>query len=280
MSAQQMTHAPRRAQALIADMRDACIGFIRAWRRPDPTRPATRWPRFLTTSLVVAFAVVALAYAGDRAGLAWARTLPQPLVAAFALITLLGASGWLVAATLGTCLAAFAMARRAQDRTVATGLRLLSQRAFYVFTVLMASGLASQVLKHFLGRARPRLVDEFGPFHFDFLSVKATLASMPSGHATSAFAVAAALAFFLPRARLVFFGMALLVAVSRVAIGAHYISDVCAGTFVGIASAYLVANAFAARRLVFTRNGGGLHVRGRWLCAVAVRTWFSGLARR
>jgi len=50
---------------------------------------------------------------------------------------------------------------------------------------------------------------------------------------------------------------AVLIALSRVAITAHYPSDVIAGAIVGAAGAYLVRNWFAARRLGFTVGADG-----------------------
>lgn len=59
--------------------------------------------------------------------------------------------------------------------------------------------------------------------------------SFPSGHASTAFAAAAALAVFAPRwLGAVFLAVAALVGVSRIELGVHYASDVAAGAVLGV----------------------------------------------
>lgn len=65
--------------------------------------------------------------------------------------------------------------------------------------------------------------------------------SFPSDHATAAMAVAMAFALQrLPRRTLVFLGLALLVALSRVYVGTHYLGDVLGGAATGIVAAIVV----------------------------------------
>jgi membrane-associated phospholipid phosphatase len=71
--------------------------------------------------------------------------------------------------------------------------------------------------------------------------------SFPSGHATLAFATAAALAIFLPRWRAGFYIVAAMVAAERVLENAHYVSDVVAGALVGWICAQLIARLLQVR---------------------------------
>jgi undecaprenyl-diphosphatase len=64
--------------------------------------------------------------------------------------------------------------------------------------------------------------------------------SMPSGHATSAFAGAIMISQIWPRARAVWWTLAVLIAFSRVYLGHHYPSDVAAGALLGTAVAVWV----------------------------------------
>ncbi|MEK6584286.1 MAG: phosphatase PAP2 family protein, partial [Nitrospirota bacterium] len=62
-----------------------------------------------------------------------------------------------------------------------------------------AAGIFSQVIKHIIGRPRPKIMEAFG------LTLGPSLVpgfdSFPSGHATSAFAFASTLTTFYPRMR-------------------------------------------------------------------------------
>jgi len=65
--------------------------------------------------------------------------------------------------------------------------------------------------------------------------------SFPSGHATLAFALAFALLIHNRRWGWIFVSLALLVGLSRVAVGVHYPSDVAGGLIVGLVAAVVAA---------------------------------------
>lgn len=68
-----------------------------------------------------------------------------------------------------------------------------------------------------------------------------TDSSFPSDHATAAFAIAASVAFSGKRLRAAVFAVAaLLLAVSRVYVGIHYVGDILAGALTGITASALV----------------------------------------
>lgn len=71
--------------------------------------------------------------------------------------------------------------------------------------------------------------------------------SWPSGHAATAFAGAATLAWLVPRFRLLWYALAVLIAYSRLYNGVHYPTDVLSGAILGLLVAWVV------RRLRFTR---------------------------
>jgi membrane-associated phospholipid phosphatase len=112
----------------------------------------------------------------------------------------------------------------------------------------VASGL-NAVLKALVDRSRPP--DAMG---FDALVGVPGSPSFPSGHAMTAFAVAAAVALLAPRLRWPVLGLAAVIAFSRVYLGVHFWIDVLAGAALGIAIgagiAVLARRAFAARQAV------------------------------
>lgn len=94
------------------------------------------------------------------------------------------------------------------------------------------SGMTSQVVKHLVGRPRPRLWVEganfMGPTFADGYN------SFPSGHTTTSMAVAAVLSWYYPRGAPVFFAGASFVAASRLLGGSHFPVDVLGGVALGL----------------------------------------------
>lgn len=105
----------------------------------------------------------------------------------------------------------------------------------YIQAQLLVSFAVVRVLKIVIGRARPPSSDEF-----HFFSLRGRYNSFPSGHATDAM-VSGVFLFYLLKGsiyRFVPLLYALLVAGSRVIIGAHHVTDVVFGTMLGAWGAY------------------------------------------
>lgn len=259
----------------------ALQAFLQRWRaRP----PASGWSFThdraailggLAATAGLAALLLGLGLLVDERATRAARGLSAQLVKVFDLITHIGASGWLFTLSAVIAILASVFAARAARPRLRAGFEVLAARAVYVFAVLAVSGLISQIIKRVVGRARPKLMDSLGAFHFDGFSIHATLASFPSGHTTTAFAAATALAFFLPRWQAPLFIVAAAVGLSRVVVGAHYATDVLGGVAVGTLSAVAVARAFARRDIAFTMDRGRLERRGEGLVGPALRSLFA-----
>lgn len=99
---------------------------------------------------------------------------------------------------------------------------------------LVAHGIVaalSNLIKHAVGRPRPKFIhtgavdlSPFGGSGWD---------SFPSGHATSAVAIAAVLAIRFPKWRWIFIGTAIAIAASRILRGAHFLTDTVGGAALG-----------------------------------------------
>ena len=112
---------------------------------------------------------------------------------------------------------------------------------------VLLAGLSTQVVKHVACRARPRLVDGWGVgppmppaaptrlgfFHWPCFGERG-YHGFPSGHAATAFAVAAALVGWAPaRRRWWILASASGVGASRIVLNAHFLSDVLGGALFG-----------------------------------------------
>jgi membrane-associated phospholipid phosphatase len=108
---------------------------------------------------------------------------------------------------------------------------------FYVCMSCAAAIVIGEGLKIILARYRPVMLFESGEYGLHFFSTKWGLNSTPSGHTIRAFAIMTALSLLFPRGRILFLAIAVLIGLSRVAVTAHYPSDVLFGAFIGIFSA-------------------------------------------
>lgn len=105
---------------------------------------------------------------------------------------------------------------------------------------LIAHGIAAllaNVLKHLIGRPRPKFVHS-GNWEMSF-SLVSGLDSFPSGHSTASFAVATVLARRFPSLAPIFLAVAAFVGLSRILRGSHFLTDVIGGAVIGILSGCL-----------------------------------------
>jgi len=127
----------------------------------------------------------------------------------------------------------------------------LEIRVAFVFLSVAVADLIGEGLKGAIGRARPFVGGHADVLQFSPLTWHEPFESLPSAHAITSVALAAAAAAAWPRSRLPMALYALAVIASRLVLLAHHPSDVVAGAVVGIAGMLLVRYWFAARRLGF-----------------------------
>ena len=113
---------------------------------------------------------------------------------------------------------------------------LWANKSLFLFASVAVSGIAVDIVKIIAGRYRPSELFEKGLYGFDFFHLDRALTSFPSGHTTTAFALAAAIGYLWPRYSAFVWIFALSVGISRIAITAHYPSDVIGGALTGILS--------------------------------------------
>jgi undecaprenyl-diphosphatase len=248
-----------------AVLRQAKIN-IDAWvlglyRRPRTHSALDAWHRAARPLIGAAAAMVVLVPVAMVGSDAWAitetRTLSDTVHAVFRFITEFGKSGWFLW-PLGLALIALSFVPPAALGRVGTAVAAaFAVRLSFLFAAIAIPGLFGTILKRLIGRARPFVGGTADPYLYDPLVWKSAYASLPSGHATTAFAVAVAFGALWPRLRPYAWAYAVLIAVSRVVVLAHHPSDVIAGAAVGIVGAVLVRDWFAARRIAFFTTADG-----------------------
>ena len=118
--------------------------------------------------------------------------------------------------------------------------RVYANRALFIFTAVAISGITAIVVKLTVARYRPKLFFEKGLYGFDIFNVGYEYNSFPSGHVATIFSLAAAMSLFWPKYRVYFFFVAFAVALSRIVLTSHYVSDVIAGAFIGTLTVLLL----------------------------------------
>ncbi len=201
-------------------------------------------------------AILLLMLTIDAAATRGVSHVPRWIIEIFDVITDFGKSGWFLW-PLGILFLALAacppMLTPFSQRVLAT----IMVRIGFLFTAITVPSLFVTIIKRMIGRARPMVGGSLDPFLYSPFVWRASYAGMPSGHATTAFAVLVAFGTLWPRYRTVFLIYAMLIAISRVLVTAHYPSDVLAGALVGIGGAVLVRRYFALRGLGFGITGDG-----------------------
>ena len=211
---------------------------------------------------LAALALLALALVLDRPLSQWAQGWPGPLRAVLEQITHLGEARWVLVPSGFLFVVTMVVALFAQRRLLRVVLRHFAALYGFVFLGVGVPQLIASLAKRGIGRGRPERLDEYGLFHFEPNWLDWSAQSFPSAHAAMVFALAAVIGFLAPRWFYPALALAGVVAVSRVALGVHYPSDVAAGAMLGVLGAYLVRWVFARRGWLFREApAGGIVLR-------------------
>jgi len=153
-----------------------------------------------------------------------------------ACLTLTGEAGWrrtvvALGAHLGDGPLWFVIA------VIAFGLGDEATRHFVLLAAVATSvaGLLTTALKFLTRRGRPREITGFYSIRYDRYS-------FPSGHATRVACLATAFSHRFPCWAVVSYALALFVALCRVALGIHYISDVLVGLAIGFLASWVIVS--------------------------------------
>ena len=239
----------------------ATVATLVRSRRSGARRP--RRPRAGAVAAVTLLAIAAIAGAMawlDGRAIMGVGQLPGWMVRMFEELTDFGKSGWFLW-PIGVLLLAIAIGSlRELPKCARLVLAALAVRLAFLFAAIALPGLVVAVVKRLVGRARPLVVGDGDVLVFRPFVWRGDYASFPSGHGTTAFAAAIAIGALWPWTRPLMWTYAAVIALSRIAVTAHYPSDVIASAAFGIVGALMVRNWFAARRLGFwVGSNGGVH---------------------
>jgi membrane-associated phospholipid phosphatase len=244
---------PRRCAANVVASIKILTRAVRFHLR-QPWLPAPRKLAIVTAAAAAMFLFLLVFI--DAAAITAARNLPRWLISTFDWVTDFGKSAWFLW-PLGILFLALAALPQALSRISQHVVAAMMVRVGFLFVAIGLPSLLASIVKNMIGRARPFVGGVANPYLFDPFHWTPAYASLPSGHATTAFAVLAAFGMLLPRARTILLVYALVIAASRVVVTAHHPSDVLAGAVVGIVGVLLVRRYFALRGLGFSLGPDG-----------------------
>lgn len=123
----------------------------------------------------------------------------------------------------------------------------LSYFGKYGLFSLLTSSVIVQLLKHLIGRARPRVGEVYlflGP------TMKDGFDSFPSGHTIGAFTLATIFSNVYPQAGWIIYSLAASIGLWRLYDNSHFLSDVFAGAFLGIVVGKLFLKYYPFKRKI------------------------------
>lgn len=109
--------------------------------------------------------------------------------------------------------------------------RVFEERAWFLWLCVVVCNLICLLLKISIGRARPELLLQENIYGFFGFQTHSTYWSLPSGHTTTIMSLAFGLSIIFPRQAAWFLISAFCVALTRILLLQHYLSDVLTATF-------------------------------------------------
>jgi membrane-associated phospholipid phosphatase len=196
----------------------------------------TRAPSWTIWIALILLAVLTLlaAFLVDQSASAWIATHSSPeLKRVMRLVSRVG--DWPAHAIAGAIGIAFAFALGSKTW----------MRIFLAMLIALAlAGITTRAIKIATGRARPSVKTEA---HWNGPQFSSKYHAFPSGHTAASTAFFVALFFARKKIGAALLLIPILIALSRVIVGAHYLSDVTFAAIVGVISALLVARWLAIR---------------------------------
>ena len=130
--------------------------------------------------------------------------------------------------------------------------------AIFIFFNILFSGIIVQIFKHLLGRPRPPMFHLFNMSSLDLFQFDSKWHSFPSGHTATIFSFIFCLIFLFPKIKNILITIAIVIASTRVIVGAHYVSDIFGGALVAYITGILLRDKFFQKSKLFQSHQGYL----------------------
>ena len=121
-----------------------------------------------------------------------------------------------------------------------------------ILSLSLTDIICAQILKPFFERLRPSHLNLEG---LNLLVPKGGKWSMPSNHAANIFSFAVILSYFYNNYKYSLFGLALLIAFSRIYVGVHYLGDVISGALIGYCISWCVLTLWVILKMRELKRG-------------------------
>jgi membrane-associated phospholipid phosphatase len=208
-------------------------------------------------AVAVASVIIALVLVADPAFLAMLTSRDKLTMQIFEVVTQLGASSWILFSAGAVILALSVYPTDGLKRSVRLKMHDWVLAMYFIFTSVAFAGLLTNLMKNLIGRARPQFTPGGHVWYSNPFGDNYDFASFPSGHSTTAGALAMALMLLAPRYRVFFALMGIWIAISRPVLGVHFPSDIVAGLAWGAGFTWIYARSFARKRLLFAFTPDG-----------------------
>ena len=115
-----------------------------------------------------------------------------------------------------------------------------NKKALFLFYSVLLSGVLAIIIKIIVARYRPTIFFSEHLYGFKGFDIGFLVNSFPSGHTTTAFSGFVMLGLFWPKYKYIFLFLAIIIGISRIILGVHYLSDVIAGAVLGSLVSYKI----------------------------------------
>jgi len=248
-----------------ANLRAARHSLARGLRSPVPPDAPLPWTWPMTVAVVLLFPVLYFLHPYDGAILRAASSSNMPGLWLLRDLTDVGRTLFYLLIAFCVLLWTTGKDRRTLEERQRARIHTLQSQAAFALAGIGFSAIIVYIVKFAIGRARPALIDTLGPAFIEPFRGGYLYASFPSGHSATVGAVTVILALWFPRWRVPALVVTLALAFSRIAVAAHYPTDVVAGFSIGFLFTLFLARFLANRNLGFSTVPGKILPKRRVL---------------